>query len=171
MTEQVQVQRIPAVPGMALATEKLIERLKAGRVGEVVTDEELTRVAGKNTRPNGDGYANLQSAIGYVSRRHQVVWSRQRGACAIKCLSADEIVTAGESDLETVHRRSKRAVLRLNIASSVETDAAKLPRLHALLAQHGTLAAFSRHDTLKKLEARQVQQPLDMKRLLEGIAK
>ncbi len=73
--------------GMRLATSKLIEVLSAGKVGDVLTDEQLFAICERKTMPGGDGYVNLLSAIRHVERKkYGLVWRRVAAAGCIKCL-------------------------------------------------------------------------------------
>jgi hypothetical protein len=101
------------VSGMSLTTARLIERLRQGQVGDTVSDEELTELCGRNTRPDGDGYNNLLSAIRYVTRNHGVVWERQVGENYLKALDSTERLSLVERRRKHVHRTSRRAGLEL----------------------------------------------------------
>ena len=72
--------------GMRLATAKLIEVLSAGKVGDVLTDEQLYTICERKTMPVGNGYVNLQSAIRHVLKNYGLVWRRVATAGCIKCL-------------------------------------------------------------------------------------
>jgi len=167
-TEQGQdeTRRFRAVPGMHVCTSQLIERLKDGSPGCVLTDEDLSEICGKDTSVGCDGYGYLTSAIGYVLRRYGVVWKRIRGASAIKCLDAEEIVTSSEGDRKHVHRIGKRAVLRLGTV-----DINQLPesarKAHTLqFAQMATVVGWSSKNTQKKLEVREKVEPMDPGKLI-----
>lgn len=171
MTNEQEVKRVGVVPGMAVETEHLIERLKAGTVGEVVTDEELQAICGRPTGAGQRGYANLQSAIRYVLRRFGIAWGRQAKANCIKCLNASEIVAGSTSKLESQHRTAKREVHKLGVASKIVESDIERSKINLLAAQHGTIAQMSSSSMTKKLEARNIQSPMDMNLLLANFPK
>lgn len=99
--------------GVSITTAKLIERLQEGDVGDTVTDDELTEYCGRDTRPNGDGYSNLLSAIRYVTHHHDIVWDRQVGEGYLKALNSSERLSLTERRRKHIHGTSRRAGLEL----------------------------------------------------------
>ena len=59
----------PFESGLSPVTSKLIDLLKKGQIGDILTDEEMTSHCGKDTRPNYKGYGNLQTAIKRVRKK------------------------------------------------------------------------------------------------------
>lgn len=158
----------PTISGMGPVTAQLVELLKVGKPGDTLTDEQLTAHCGRDTSPEGKGYGNLQTAIKHVaSSDTPVVWERIRGANAIKCLTGSETTTSVQRDLTSVRRRSYRAVKKLKAIDMGSLSPTEVSKVNVLSAQVGTIAAFAKPDTTKKLEARQVQSVPDMTKFLE----
>lgn len=155
----------------SLFTVKLIDRMKAGRPGDVLTDEQLAEACGRSCAPGGDGYGNLQSAIRACRREFRVVWRRIREGGAIRCLIAGEILSGAEADRGAWHRAAKRSADKLACADPSELDETGRKRLTTEMAMAGSVVLLSRPSTLKKLEARSISKPLDFERLLESIPK
>lgn len=162
-----ETKRFRSVPGMHVCTSQLIDRIKDGKAGDVLTDEELSRLCGRNTCVGGDGYGYLNSAINHVLKQYGIVWKRERGANAIKCLEPEEIISTSEQDRKHIHRVGRRTVRRLGTV-----DIEQLPptarKAHSLqFAQMATIAAFSSKNTQKKLEVREKVEPLNMAKMIE----
>lgn len=170
MSEAV-VTKTDAVPGMRLETTKLIAKLKEGQVGDVLSDEQLTTLCGKDTSVMGDGYCYLGSAMRHVLNNFRVVWERIKGAGVIKCLSWSEVETSADGDRKSIHRRSRRAVTKLKTVDLSDVPEDGRPNFLTKAAQLGTLAAMSSTGMQKKLEARNVAEPLDLKKMLENLSK
>lgn len=150
-----ELRKIMVPAGHSVTTAKLIEVLqKPSEVGDTLTDEQLAAACGKDTRPAGDGYANLMSAIKYVRKHDGVVWGRLTGANAIKRLSAEEIATVAERASSTIRRAATATVSKLKCVALDNVPEEARPKYTSLLAQHGALAAFAKGDTRKKLIAR-----------------
>jgi len=153
--------------GYAPATLKLIERLKAGRIGDVLTDAELTAVAGRATAPGGAGYANLHTAIGVVMREHGLLWERELRAGAIRCLDDAGKVGSAAKDRKLIQRRAKRAMTKLRIVTVANLGEDERTKALAMSAQMGTLSLFAGADTTRKLEARHASSPVPIAKLME----
>lgn len=168
-----EVERAPTgngkvVPTMMLPTSKLIGALKDGPIGATRTDEDLSRISERDTRVGGTGYGYLQSAIRHVLRHHQLVWKRIPGAGAIKCLGSSETVTYARSRTKGIARSARRTVQQLRAVEADVQDDKKSEYL-VTMAQAGTLAQLASDSGRKKLEARDIDRPLDLSKLLENM--
>jgi hypothetical protein len=157
--------------GMRLATAKLIEALKDGKVGDVLTDEEMFAICERKTMPGGNGYVNLQSAIRHVEKNYGLVWRRVATAGCIKCLDGVERCGVLASNRRHIGKVSRRALV---VGRSIQVD--ELPeseRTEALVqvAQLQAVEHFSRTETTKRLVARKATAAPDMAKLLEVFAK
>lgn len=168
-TEPATISRIEHIPGVSITSSRLIDRLKTGTPGDVITDEDLTSVCGKDTRPNGKGYSSLQTAIRYCEREHNVVWRRIKGADCIKCLEWSERLEQDNKYRRHIHRTAKRSVRVVNSIDTSELKPSDQREVNIRTAQMMTLASMSSADMRKKLEARDIQEPLDMPKLLEAM--
>ena len=163
------VRRFPHI-GVGPIAAFLIERMKAGKPGDVLTDEQLLALSGANCRPGATGYRSLQTAIRHVLREFGIVWERERGAACIRCLDPLERLSSARRTRRHIARVSKKAIRVASI------DTAALPECersdaHALQAQLGTLALFSATDVQKKLAARDIAQPPELGKLLDSFPK
>lgn len=156
--------------GRSPETAALIARLETGKPGDILTDEELTKIAnGRDTMPGGEGYGYLTSAIRHLAAcPAPVYWERIRGAYAIRRITDSEKVKSSDADRKSVSRRAKKAARRLAFTNRENLTQEEAAKANALHAQLGTIAAFAHGDTTKKLEARAVQSAPDMTRLLEA---
>lgn len=162
-----ETKRFRSVPGMHVCTSQLIDRIKDGKAGDVLTDEELSRLCGRNTCVGGDGYGYLNSAINHVLKQYGIVWKRERGANAIKCLEPEEIISTSEQDRKHIHRVGKRTVRRLGTVD-IEQLPESVRRAHTLhFAQMATVVGLSARNTQKKLEARQTVEPMNINKMIE----
>lgn len=159
---------VPA--GHSVTTGKLIELLqKPSEIGDTISDEQLTAACGKDTRPGGNGYGHLHTAINYVLKHNQLVWQRVRGAEAIQRLDPDGIADAAKRSSSMICRAAKKSVAKLQCVELEKVEESDRPKFVSLLAQHGALAAFAKSDTRKKLEARDCP-TFDPSKLLSAFA-
>ena len=162
------VKRFAHIPGVTACTMKLIDRLKDGEPGDTFTDEELTKVGGRETKVGGNGYNNLMSALRYCVR-HGVRWDRVREENRIRCLDDEERLVASHRDTHITHRRANRDLQKLRTVNPENLPEAKRPDFNALVAQQGTIAAFSSGKTTKRMMAKNVGESFDPKKLLEAL--
>ena len=168
--ETTDTKRFQAIPGFAPATLKLIELLGAGNIGDVIPLSTLNSTAGKDVGTTGQGRANLYSACRHVRKSKGLVWKWLAGAAAVKCYNANEIVDLVDSRRRHIGKTARQAVSEAAIASSRngELDDKARPRLHALIAQVGTLAAFASGQTTSALVERSANSVPDKAKLLEA---
>lgn len=168
MDEVLQKEAYPFMPGISPVTSKIVDKLKTGTIGDVVTDEELKAICGRDTRPQGNGYGNLATALKMLERNHDKVWMRVKGAYCLKCCDSQEIAVACDSDIQRVRRRTKRTNRRgmLVDIDKLQPDDAK--HFLANMAISGTIALLSKKDTSKKLMLRDIKTPMDLPKLLEA---
>lgn len=164
-----EVQKSDAYPfmhGICPATSKIIDKLKNGEVGDIVTDEELKDICGKDTKPHGNGYGNLGTALRILERKHDKVWLRVKGANCLKCCNSTEIADVCDNDIQRVRRRTNRTNNRIVLVdiSQLSSDDAK--RFMANSALSGTIELMSRRNTIKKLIARGTKTSIDLPKLL-----
>jgi hypothetical protein len=155
-------------PGLSPVTAKIIDRLKDGNVGDIVTDEELQACCGRDTRPNQNGYGNLATALKRLERIHGKVWLRVKGSDCLKCCDSIEIANTCDNDIQRVRRRTKRLNRRASLVDveSLKPDDAK--RFMANCAISGTIGLLSQTSTAKKLMARNTDKPIELPKLLEA---
>lgn len=144
---------IPRIGNHSPYTNKLIERLRGGKPGDVLTDADLEAVAGFGCAVGQRCNSNLMTAIRYCEGEG-IIWRRQRGQKSIACQRAAEVVEQAVADLRTVHRQVKRTSRRLIMTDTSELSSADKIRHSSLLTQAGTLAMVSHGATRKRIEER-----------------
>jgi len=154
--------------GLSPATAKLIDRLKTGKIDDVITDEELKSLCGKATRPNHQGHGNLATAIKRVERDSGLVWRRINGANAIKCLDAYGIASVVKSNVQRIRKRSKRTMSVGKLADISKLNDDEKKHLLVNLAQAGTICLITKSKTMTKLLERGITTPVDEGKLLEA---
>jgi hypothetical protein len=167
MDNQTEVRRIMVPHGISLPTAKLIEKIKDGKPGDVLSDADLTAACGRPTEPEGSGYANLMSAISYVRRMHGVVWERVRAERCIKCLNPKEILSTADASAGKIRRESMKSVQKLRTIVLDNLEESERPAVLSRMAQHGTLAQFAKADSRKKFEAGNVSAAISPAKMLE----
>lgn len=160
----------PHLQGFAPQTAKIVDSISKGRVGEVLTDEQLGKIAGEDCGDLG-GRRHVYSAIKYVERVHGVVWRRMRDAGAIKCLDSDERVEVAHVYRQHISRSSKRAVRVISTVQIEDVKAERKPEVLALAAQLGALATFASTAAHKRLASHNVSSHPDLKGLLAPFEK
>lgn len=159
----------PRVPGIHFISSMLVDRLKSGKPGDVITDEEMRELCGKDTRPGGDGYCYLATAIKICLKEHRVVWKRTRGAWCIKCLVLEELLLVAKTNSVRIHKTAKKSIETMQTVSLDVIPEVKRPEYLARMAQFGTIAAFTKKDTQEKMIARNICQPFDVQKMLEAM--
>ena len=169
-TEQVEARRIP-VPGVSRETAALVERLKTGTHGDLITDVELSKLIGKDTRPNHKGYSNLMSAIGRCLREYRILWQRVRQENCIECVNDIGKVEVVKSKRQQIHRKARKS---MRVSASVDLDGLDDAAKRLLLTETaitGTIALATKESTAKKLQARSFDTALSLPKLLEMFPK
>lgn len=168
MTEHTEVTTLTgAVPGMSLATVKIIDHLKDGPIGRVVSMADLKELTGKNCSVGGDGYGYLRTACENVTKNYGLFWTRIRGEDVVKCLGAEETDVYVEGTRRHIHKTSRRAVRRLGTVNLGSLSEEERPAYVAKLAALGTLTELSATKTQKKLIQKKIAKAVDMRRLLD----
>ncbi len=165
-----EVKKTEFMPSLSLFSIKLIELLAEGKPGAVLTDESMSEHCGKDTRVTGDGYCYLGTAIKHVLRNKGIVWQRAKGAGCIKCLDPTEIRNESSAVRKRVSRLSKRSMRQLGTVALDELEDVEKREHLTCMAHMGTMVQFSDSHTAKKLAARNVSEPQDMRKLLEAFS-
>ncbi len=153
--------------GLSVFTAQIIEYLQKKQIGDVITDEELEKVCGKNTSPNREGYGYLATALKYLEKQGKV-FGRIREASAIKMLNSSEVVEVGGAMLKRTAKIAKRGIQKLETVNINSLSQEEKRRFCSYSAQMGALKLFSSKGTTKLLEVREVQTPIMSKdRMLE----
>lgn len=155
--------------GRSLATKRLIELLSdiAKPHGSRLTDEVMSEHCGKDTRPGGDGYGNLGTAI-RACEKDGIMWKREPGAgCIVKC-DNERVMDAAGKARKHGKRTAGRALNQLRCADLNAMTPEGRTEYLAELAVAGTMVVAADNRTMKKLKARNVQSPIDPGRLLEA---
>lgn len=161
--------RFPNIPGISPATVKLIEKLKEGKVGDTVSDEELSKICGRATHVTGNGYANLQTAIRYCLRHYGKSWSRVKTEGRIKCEDTDERIEHVVSDNNRIRRSAARSTQRLVSIPDDEITDTQRPRVFGMLAQAGAIKLFAQNSTAKRLATKHDERKMEPKQLLDRL--
>jgi hypothetical protein len=152
-----------------LATEKLAEFLREhSQVGTILTDEQLSRIAERNTSVNGDGYNFLRSAMRIVRREHGVVWRRIPHANAIECCGFSQIMQLASRGVRHIQRSARVRLEELRCAPTNGVNDDQKREYLARIAQVGTLAEMANAGTHKKLVARNYTAPIDLTHVLSS---
>ena len=156
---------------MTVFTAQLIEKLKDGKPGDVLTDTDLVRVSEKNCRCGGNGYGYLMSAVRHCVKHYGVVWQRLPRAGCIKCLNAEEIAALGESAPRRIQRACNRTLAKMKTADVTAMTESGRTGYNLSLAQLGFIAHLSGSGGRKRLEARKISGPLYFSKMLDNMSK
>ena len=89
-------------------TQRAIDRLKAGTEGDDIAEAEMSQVVGRDCSTNGNGSANVRTAIRRVRADYRVWWERVRGEKLWRCLGEAEKVESQKRDVRLMARRARR---------------------------------------------------------------
>lgn len=153
-------------------TQRAIERLRTGREGDQITVTEMSQIVGRDCG-QGNGAANVRTAIRHVRREHRVWWERIHGEKLWRCLRDGEKVTSQNRSVRLMAKRA-RLHARESIAISPEKlDATSKVEFYlnqiqmGLMLTGGGSAMRKRLNETKMLE--DLRQP-DLPRLIELMA-
>ncbi len=88
-------------------TQQAIERLKTGHEGDEIPEPEMSRVVGRDCSTNGNGSANVRTAIRRVRTDYRIWWERIRGEKLWRCLGQAERVESQKRDVRLMARRAR----------------------------------------------------------------
>lgn len=131
-------------------TDILYGRLRAAKVGELVTYEELSKAIRRDVQ--NDARGQLDSARKIAARDDGADFDPVVGV-GLKRLAPAEVVQSGSRDVRRIGRAARRAV-----AKQLRVDVGQLDNDHrvkhsAHLAVFGALAQGSKAATVKRIEA------------------
>lgn len=118
-------------PTKSVARAKLEDRLRAGTVGETITNAELATIIGFDPRST-KGYRITAAAINFVARYNGRTWGRLLREGCIQCLDPKQI--------DAVAGSSRRRVCRI-----ARTTMAKIKNADLNSADHGTKLSLLTH--------------------------
>lgn len=99
----------PFRSGMCVFTSRAIDAMKDGKPGDKIDRQKMTELVGRDCKPTGKGYANVNSAINYV-RNRGVFWQWVRATKAWVCLAPNEIADETQRGVSKVHRTAGRVL-------------------------------------------------------------
>lgn len=161
-----QAQIVPRHGQLGTEACLLVEALKGGKQGDIMTDEELMKICGRDCR-NGNGAGPLRSAIYHVTTAYGVRWKRIPGEGCIKVLNASERAALTGSTIKSIGRKARRAVQEastIRISELSETERNSLIVNKAIL---GLQELAAKPVTAKELGQKQVADTPNVKKLLE----
>lgn len=156
-------------------TVLLINRLKEGRPGDELTDEELEKICGQSTRPGtrttpaGPSYGHLKTAIKRCIASHGITWDRVNGEHLIRCLGSVGVMEKAKGAIKSVQRKSRATTMMMGMTQLNGMDETKRAEFSAVAALVGSVALFTTPQARKRLQDKGVQKPLDMAKMLEAM--
>lgn len=160
-------KRIAVPPNYSLQTGMLIAFLKDHQ--GPVSDNDLTEACGRDTRPHGNGYSCLATAIKYLKREHAVCWVRMRGENKLVRADNERIDVLCLSRRRRANRTGKQALLELNCVNTSEMDFVARQQYIANVAYFGSIEILTRAVAQKKICAENVIRPVELPALIEAI--
>ena len=160
------MQPIPRHGNLGDVACLLVERLKDGVPGDVISDAALGPVCGRDTAPGGNGYPALMSAIRHCWKIFGVRWKRISGRDAIQCLSPSERAEEAESDVRAMRRKARRSRERLATIPTDQLTDQERGKLLARVCQIGTIELMTSPAAAKKIEAQNAEAIPNLKDVL-----
>jgi hypothetical protein len=105
-------------------TRRILERLKAGQRGDVITQEEMTEVAGMEcwlAKSRGSRY--VYSAIRICLIEHNILWIRNADTGQYECASQEQAIKAASEHNGRARRQAKKCLNKLATVRSDEMTA------------------------------------------------
>ena len=151
----------------SVETTQIYDRLKASKIGDIVSYTELSEIIGKNVQYAGR--SNLVSAIRMLER-DRIVFASVKDI-GVKNLNDIEKVQFGNSGIDRIRRLSRRSSRKILCSEyDLLDDAAKL-KYNASLSVLGAVAVFSKPTSIARIEHYAPYSRLDLNRTIEMFKK
>lgn len=128
----------------------LAARLKEGKPGDILTDVELSGIAGFAVAPDTKGGRHLLGAM-RDAEAEGVVWQRVKNERQIVCQSGREILHRTLNDVKLIGRRSRRSSLRISSVNVDSLSAAEKPAAYGVSAAIGAIALIAKPETARRM--------------------
>ncbi len=153
-------------PTKSVPRAKLEDRLRAGTVGETITNAELATIIGCDPRST-KGYRLTATAINFVAKYHGRTWGRMLREGYIQCLDPKQIDGVAQSSRRRVRRIATTAVFKIGNADLKLADDATKQSLLSHAVAFGVIAAQA--TSPKEFKAAVPANALDMKSLIASV--
>jgi hypothetical protein len=160
-----------SIPEISVDARLLYERLKQVGVGETIRYEELDAVVDRDVRNGAHGV--MTTARRRAQNIDQIVFGTIRGV-GLKRLNDAEIVDTGQSQIDAVRRRARRAFTILTCVSDFDALPAESKVKHNTYASmFSVLSNVTKPGQIKKVEqhVERTQAELPLARVLEALSK
>ena len=158
---------VPKIPLRHPCTCALIDVLQNGTVGDEITNDELSNIAGVDIELKVN---YLYSAIRYCISNKKKVWQRVRGEGKITCLSSGEILNTSVNDIKKVRRISNRSQRKLYIVDQSQLTTEQKNEFNVTVLQLGVLKLFGSKrmkDTLLEDPKSKMPKLIDLKKVFK----
>lgn len=131
----------------------LFDRLKIGKIGDIVPWHELEAVIGCPVRSGSPGYQSLYGARKKVLREVGLVWEPLADHSGLKCLNGQEVLMLGVSALKRIQRGARRANFKLSAVDPTTLNQQDHLRLLANRSLLAVLESSAKTSSLQRIEA------------------
>ena len=166
MAEAVAATKLSGCRTMDVSTRMLVNMMKDGRPGDVLTDDAMRAACGRITAPGGDGYANLATAIKHVTANYGKFWRRVPGEHCIKCFNGSETLEFAKDQRSQVSRKINGVRRALATVDPISLPDDQRTAYFAQASQMQALHKFCQWDSLKKIEDQKPSEVFDLAKTL-----
>ena len=157
-----------SIPELSIDSRLLYERLKAAKVGETVTYEDLTGIIGRDVQK--EAYGNLTTALKLVQREDGLVFGTVIGV-GRKRLNDEEIVGTAGDTIARVKSISKKGIRKITSVKNFDAlpNDAKIQH-NAALSILGVFQEISKPSKVRAVEnkVKQSQNKLSLATTLDA---
>ena len=134
----------------AYETQLLADRLLKTQPGELVSYEELSKIAGMDVRPGGPGYGRLGSARNIALCEGRILLEPVAGE-GIKRIVPEEQAGLGPKYVSTLKRASRRRLRKLAAVEYDKLNDQQRTQHNVAASVLGCVEVFTRPKSLEKL--------------------
>ena len=149
-------------------TSILTSMLEKGKVGDELTDEEMTRACGQNTKVKGEAYNKLHRAMRRAQKNYGIVWFRLLKQNRIRCATAPETVEIATRKIKREGRSAKRTREMLCTVNVNDLEGEDKRLIMCQMVQLATIEIFCSGKTQQKMLTRGIRQETELPRLLDA---
>lgn len=159
-------ERFATFPNQSLETQLLINRLKDGKPGDKVTDEEIVALIKMPLGLGTKGSGRVNSAVNYVLSHFNINWKRIRGAKLLECLDSSGTLNEMRSRNDRQRHAAKKTVQKAKTISYDKLSPEERNQAYAISVQAAMTEKLLTNDSLNYLAHREVREPLKIGQVL-----
>ena len=147
--------------GISLHTSRALDALAAGRPGDLIDREQMTKIVGRSCEKgeDGNGKSNVCSAIRICEQERGIVWRWSSADSAWKCFNPKECVGEGTKSVSKAARAVNRGLRVIATVDPAVLDEETRREYSLTCAIAGVMRIAGHGGARKKLEKAEITEP------------